>query len=491
MKKYDDLIKNSLKYAEELGIYLIIRIQQTKGKYVLVNNTKTEEISYNEAAGIGFHAFTKEGGCGFAATEIHEIENCRRMIKLAADIAFQMEKREGKKNTEVYRLEPIKDEVFAKVKYPFDYYSLEEAEKKVIALNGEILKSYSNIAIESIYRQVEDQWRIARSDGGDVIFNIPRTVFFSTITAKGKKTATTRAALSGSDSSILHDDDKVEILHKRIHNACSLAIDLLEANMVKGGNYKIVMDYALAKGLAHEAFGHAVESDGLKTSILGNEDGSFKKGVEVAMPIVSIIDEAKEGDYAYQPYSANGIKRRRVEIIKDGVLKEALADIFSAAEANVEVTGAGRLESFRHIPIPRMSNIRIEVKDPIELDKAIEDVKPEEIYKILLENNIAKEDEEILYLVGYKGGQVKPSQGEFVFNCSGIYKLGKETTLYQPAIFSGNILSALKSIIAAIGPLQLDAQGTCGKFGQQVPSSGGSHYFVVMEANKDIIIGGE
>lgn len=491
MKKFDAIIKYSLDYAKELGVYLIIRIQSTRGKHIVVNNTTTEEISYNEAEGIGFQAFTKDGGCGFASTENINQDSCRSMIKLAADIAYQMEKRGGKKNTEVFKLVPQKDEVYANTKYAFDHYSLEAEEKEVILINQRVLKEYSNISIESFYKNVEDQWRIARSDGSDVTFNIPRAVVGCTVTAKGKRTATTRAALSGSDLSILIDEEKNKTLHKRINKACKLAIELLEADRIKGGSYKLVMDYALAKGLAHEAFGHAVETDGLKTSILGNEDGSFKRGHGVANSMVSIIDESIEGDYAYQPYSANGVRRQRVEIVKDGVLKDALADIFSAEEAQVEITGAGRAENYRHVPIPRMSNIRIEISNPLEINKNPEDITPQEIHNILIENKIATEGERVLYLVGYKGGQVKPSQGEFVFNCSGIYLLGKETKLYQPAIFSGNILSALKSIIAAIGPLQLDAQGTCGKFGQYVPSSGGSHSFIVMEANKDIIIGGE
>ncbi|SCX81160.1 TldD/PmbA family protein [Alkaliphilus peptidifermentans] len=490
MEFFDDIVKKTLQYGEKLGVYLVLRIQKTKAKYIVINNGETEEMSYNEAGGIGIQVFTKDGGCGFASSEKIDQESCLQMVEIAANIAFQIDKRGGKKNKEIFKISSIKDKAYASVKYPFDYLKIEEEEIQLLKFNKEIIDSYNCISIETFYKFIEDQWRIIRSDGTDVFYNLPRVAISNTITAKAGNTATTRSAISGSDASILIDKDKRDCLVKRTKNACNLAIELLEAPTIKGGSYKIILDYPLAKGLAHEAFGHAVESDGLKTSILGDSKGGFNKGQAVASSIVSIIDESVDGDYAYQPYSANGVKRRPVNIVEKGILQEALSDVFSASEAAVPITGAGRVESYRHIPLPRMSNIRIEVEGFVPMEKEIEDVTPEELYKILLENNLAEPHEEIIYLVGYKGGQVKPSQGEFVFNCSGIYLLGDSCKLYQPAIFSGKVLSALKAIIGALGELKLDAQGTCGKAGQSVPSSGGSHYFIVLEANKDVIIGG-
>mgnify|MGYP000234676090 CR=1 FL=1 len=43
------------------------------------------------------------------------------------------------------------------------------------------------------------------------------------------------------------------------------------------------------------------------------------------------------------------------------------------------------------------------------------------------------------------------------------------------------MFGALKAVREAFGPLRLDATGYCGKWGQNVPSSGGSHYFLVLE----------
>jgi TldD protein len=168
-----------------------------------------------------------------------------------------------------------------------------------------------------------------------------------------------------------------------------------------------------------------------------------------------------------------------------------LGDLFSAGKAGVPISGAERIESYRNLPLPRMTNIRITVKEPASLDTRFELVTPEELREALLKNGFLKEGEPALYLAGYKGGQVNPKDGDFVFNCVAIYDLSDpKLTLYQPAIFSGKVLAALHSILGGLGPVHLDAMGHCGKGGQSVPSSGGAHSFVVIDRNDNVTIGG-
>ncbi len=52
------------------------------------------------------------------------------------------------------------------------------------------------------------------------------------------------------------------------------------------------------------------------------------------------------------------------------------------------------------------------------------------------------------------------------------------------------MFGALHSVREAFGPLQLDALGYCGKWGQSVPSSGGSHYFLVLDPHPGVRLGG-
>lgn len=473
------------------GMYLIGRIQHRTDLGVHINNGKTEEISTGSLAGMGIQVFTSDGNMGFAASDQVSVEVATTLFDKAAFLAEAGSRYQSEANREVYKLEPLQRRVEIPLQYPHDSLELTEIEERLRVLNQEIGAIDSRISVRTILRVTDEEWRIFRSDGTDVIFNTPRAFIYHSITAKsGDETATTYANISASDLGILIEAEPQNRLKQRGQKAARLALDLLGAPKFPGGNYKLVIDYALAKGLAHEAFGHAAETDGLDSSILG-ENGKFRKGMVVSDRRLSIIDGPFAGDYAYQPISAIGTERQTVRIVDHGCLNAGLADIFSAHRAGVAPTGAERVESIFHLPIARMSNIRIEFDDPVPVNQAFETITAGDLYRILTEAGLMTPGEKVLYLTGFQGGQVNPAFGDFVFNCSAIYELSAEPVLYKPAIFSGKILSVLQSVSAALGELQLDAMGTCGKMGQGVPSCGGSHYFLVIDQNPDVMIGGE
>jgi TldD protein len=301
---------------------------------------------------------------------------------------------------------------------------------------------------------------------------------------------TAGASLSRTGYEIVLDPAERATLLSRSATAAEHAQRLIGAPRYPAGSYPIIMDYAMAKGLAHEAFGHAAETDGLRTSILG-AGGKFRRGELMAAEIVSIVDESLPGDHAFQPFSPNGVRRDRATILDHGVLVDALADLFSARDAGVRVIDAARAQSYGNVPVPRMTNIRIELPEPLPMSGRFEEQRPEEVRAALLNAGMLVAGQPVVYLAGYKGGQVSPAQGDFVFNCAALYELSVEgVRLYQPGIFSGQTEAALHAIRVGFGPLQLDAMGFCGKAGQSVPSSGGSHYFLYLEANPRVVIGG-
>ncbi len=489
---YDAVAKEILAQAQKEGVYAIGRFQDKRETTVSVINGRTDQMAADLSSGVGVQVFTPEGYSGFASTDELTPEAAAELVHRAAELA-QASAAYGAEHSVINFAAAgvARERVLPDQRYPFDYLELAEQERRVLEINQKVEGLDKRLSVRTIFQLVEEDWRIVRSDGTDTAFRMPRGFIYHLIVAReGKRTATVRTSVSGGGSELLLDDAVQARLWKRATSAVDLAVNLLTAPRVKGGHYKLVIDYALAKGLAHEAFGHAAESDGMETSILG-QNGRFRTGDEVAAPPVSIIDGPLEGDYAYQPVSANGVPRRTVEIVSRGRLKAALADLFSAEKAGVAVTGAGRAEAYYHIPIPRMSNIRIQMEDPLPLNKEFEEVTPEDLYEVLRRNNLLQPGEEVLYLSGYLGGQVNPRHGDFVFNCAGIYTLGEHCVLHQPAIFSGKVLSALHAILAGIGPVHTDAMGTCGKAGQGVPSSGGAHAFLVIDRHNDITIGGE
>ncbi|HEX2953229.1 MAG TPA: TldD/PmbA family protein [Bacillota bacterium] len=488
---YDSVVERMRKIGQESGIGYILRMQDKKETLININNQRTEEISTNSLRGMGIQVFTKEGFSGFASSDQISEENVELLFNRAYALAKKSAEAGGEANQALFQLSPNRQRLIPDLHHPYGSISLGEAERILTEINQLLIKVDPRLSVRTIHRAVDEEWRIARHDGTDTIFCTPRAFVYNIFTAQdGSETATTYANVPASDLSVLVEPVYRQRIEKRSMKSARLAIDLLTAGKVKSGHYKMVIDYALAKGLAHEAFGHAAETDGMESSILG-KDGRVRVGDKVAAANVNIIDGPLEGDYAYQPISANGIERRTVKIVEKGILRAGLADLFSADAAGVAITGADRIESFHHLPIARMSNIRIEVEDPLPIKGEFEDISPVDLYHYLQQYHLVEPGEKVLYLTGFQGGQVNPAFGDFVFNCSGIYELGEPPKLYRAAIFSGKVLSALHSVKAGLGPLKIDAMGTCGKMFQGVPSSGGSHYFLVLDANDDITIGGE
>lgn len=490
-KIYDEVVQICQQTGKDRDLYHILRIQHRSDLVIAINNGQTEEISTGNLDGMGIQVFTADGSMGFAAADQINEATALSLYEKAAYLAKAGFSKYSETNQEIFSAEPVQGQTELPVEYPRDSLSLAELEERLRSLNQEIVGLDPRLSVRSLLKLTEEVWRISRSDGNDVSFNTPRAFVFHTITAKSdNQTATTYANLPGNDLGVLLDEGSQRRLKLRAHKAAKLALNLLGAPKFPGGSYKLVIDYALAKGLAHEAFGHAAETDGMESSILG-EEGRMKLGMKVADSRLSIIDGPLEGDYAYQPFSAVGTKRETVKIVDKGILSAGLADIFSARRAGVAPTGAERVESCFQLPIARMSNIRIEWEGAIPIEQDFEQVTAKDLYEVMVREGLMTPGEKVLYLSGFQGGQVNPAFGDFVFNCSAIYELAEEPVLYQPAIFSGKILSVLQSVSGALGDLQIDAMGTCGKMGQGVPSCGGSHYFLVIEENPEVMIGGE
>jgi TldD protein len=267
------------------------------------------------------------------------------------------------------------------------------------------------------------------------------------------------------------------------------AADALAAATVQppaAGSYRLVLNHALAKGLAHEAIGHLCESD-VDASVL-MRGGRLRLGEQLTRDTVSIVDGPLPGDFVQQPISANGVPRQTVALIERGVLTAGLGDLFSASRAGIRVTGACRASSFRDRPTPRMTNIRIQMADPLALAADPEQLTPDDVAAALRQHGLLDRSVPTLYLAGYRGGQAHPRRGDFVFGAEAAYDLTDGVIARGAASFSGLAERALAAIVAGIGPLRTDAIGSCGKDGSSVSSSGGSHALLVLDPDPDLVV---
>lgn len=476
--------------ARAASVAAVWRVQSYAARKVLVRNGRTEDTGIASACGHGLQLFAEDGRNAFAARDdLREPEALvlfDRVAALARDGA-----RLGLEPVPFPDLPRTTARVLPEAVARWGDVDLGDVAGRLRGIEDELRSRAPGVRFRLTYSSELDAWRCFRSDGSDVLLAMPRCVVRVTATSvEGEARHSVGASVSGPDPRLPWIEPTVRLLLRRSERAAELAASLPSAPTHPAGSFPFVIDYALAKGLAHEAFGHASEADGFRSSVLAR-DGRFRSGEEVGASHVSIVDEPIEGDHAWQPFSANALPRTRTTIVDRGRLAAALADPWSARDAGARIGDAARAASFRHAPLPRMSNIRIEMDAPLAAPGEFEDYGPNEVRDLVAAAGILDRHPAVVYLSGYSGGQVNTASGDFVFSCKAIYRITRDRlTLHKPAAFVGSMFGALRSIREGWGPLRLDAIGTCGKWGQSVPSSGGSHYFLALDPEPSVRLGG-
>ena len=487
---YDELVAAALEEARGRRVYPIVRLQDIRARGLLARNGKLESMGSGRWAAVAVQVFTPAGHSGFASSDELTPAEAGELVHRAADLAGAAARAGAEANPAVYELRREARSCWPSSARRVDAAPLNELRAALLDAHREAVELASGFAVSSSLGLTDDEWRVARGDGTDVRFRMPRADIRHSFTARGSAaTSSATCTVSGADDRVALKAECRVRLGRRAAQALQRARDAADGSRVELGCYRVVLDYRMAKGLAHEAFGHPSESDSARNSILAT-DGRLRLGERLADPSVSIVDGPIEGDYAYQPVSANGVPRQTVEIVRAGRLNSGLGDLFSAARAGTPLTGAARAASVSHRALPRISNIRLVLDRPAALSVAPELLYPSEVRDHLEAAGLLPGSTPTLYLAGYRGGQVSKVNGDFVFNCAVAYELSDGCAPRGPATFSGKSRSALASIVGALGDLQLDAGSHCVKLGQAVPTSGGSHAFVVLDPHPEVTVGG-
>lgn len=249
-------------------------------------------------------------------------------------------------------------------------------------------------------------------------------------------------------------------------SAARKALTALDAVPAPAGQMPVVVGNGFGGVLLHEAVGHGLEADAIQK---GASVYAGRIGEKLAPDFVSAFDDGrKPGEWGTDGIDDEGAPTQQIPIIQNGVLGSFLHDRKSALADGVAQTGNGRRESFRHLPVPRMTNTYFAPGD-----EQVEDL-------IEAAGNG-------LYAVSFGGGQVEPATGDFVFGVSEGYLIenGRVTKPVTGATLTGNGLAVLWQVEAIAGDLAL-ATGYCGKAGQRVPAGVGQPHVLLRE----ITVGG-
>jgi TldD protein len=291
---------------------------------------------------------------------------------------------------------------------------------------------------------------IANSEGLYVSDELPLIFFIIQTLGVGNNTRHMgRERVSRHSGLELFDEAKPE----DVARACAReSIAMLEAKDAPAGKMDVVMQNGWGGVLVHEAVGHPLEADNIAKEI-----GVFvgKLGEKVASDVFTMVDDGTLPCFrGTTNFDDEGTEMKRNVLIKDGVLLKFMTDILSAKQLKMERTGNGRRQSFRYIPIPRMTNTFIDRgKD-----------KPADILASTKSG---------LYVQSLSGGSVNPTTGMFNFTCREAYLIeeGKKTTPVKGATLVGNCLDIIQGIDAVGDDLDF-GPGICGK-GQEAEVTAG------------------
>jgi TldD protein len=250
----------------------------------------------------------------------------------------------------------------------------------------------------------------------------------------------------------------IEVPPGALAEMAEIAVGLLTARPVPAGVYDIVADPSVTGTIAHEAFGHGVETD---MFLKERARAAHYVGQRVGSELVNIIDDATvPGGYGGYFIDDEGQPASPTTIIRDGVFQRGLTDLYSATRLGIPRSANGRRESVHRKAYARMSNtffargthsreeLLASLDDGLMVCRALNGMEDPKGWGIQIWTNFARE-----------------------------YKNGKPTgVLYAPVAMTGYVPDVLADVSMVANDFEI-TPGTCGKgWKELVPNgSGGPH----------------
>jgi TldD protein len=231
--------------------------------------------------------------------------------------------------------------------------------------------------------------------------------------------------------------------------AARQAITKLEARPAPTGELPVVLAGGSGGILFHEACGHGLEADAIlkEASVYAGRVGEL-----VASPLVTLVDDGTmDLEWGALKIDDEGRPAARNVLIENGVLTDYMWDWLEARKEGRRSSGNGRRESYRFLPLVRMTNTFLMpgTEDPDE---------------------IVAQTPYGIYVKKLSGGQVNTTTGDFTFGTSEAYLIedGKITAPLRDCQLIGNGPEILSRVDAIATDFAM-TPGTCGKDGQSVP----------------------
>ena len=298
-----------------------------------------------------------------------------------------------------------------------------------------------------LYRESVQDVVVANSDGLFRRDTRTRLVFGVLVTAKqGDVLESGYKAKAGTEGFEMLTEEAVL---ETTRTAARLATQNVAAEPAPAGTYTVVLSSQAGGTLIHESVGHGLEAD---LNLKGMSVYAGRLGEKVASELITVIDDGTDpGKRGTQAMDDEGSPTQRTVLIENGILRTYLSDRKHARKLGIPASGNGRRESFRHLPICRMTTTMIApgTSDPDAILASVTDG---------------------IFVKGMGGGQVDVVSGNFAFEITECYRIrdGKQAEPLRGATLVGQG-PKLMSEIDMVGWDLGYSVGTCGKDGQGAP----------------------
>lgn len=423
------------KALEKGGDFADVYIENRISRQIVMEESKFKSGLYGISQGAGVRVISGNK-TGYAYTD----EITREKLLRAAEVASYVAS--GSSALKVVNINDADRQSFVTVRQPLENIADEER-IEILKRADQAARDYDHrikMTMVDYYDEIRGRV-IANSEGIYLRDELPLLFFIvQAMSDDGKARHMARERLSRHSGFEMFDEVSPETVAR---NAAREAIDMLGAEEAPAGIMDVVMQNGWGGVLVHEAVGHPLEADNIAKGI-----GAFtgKLGQKVASDCFTMVDDGTLPNFRGTiNFDDEGTQARRNVLIEKGYLKGFMTDILSAKQLSMERTGNGRRESFRYIPIPRMTNTFIENGTD----------KPEDIVSSTKKG---------IYVQSLSGGSVNPVTGVFNFTCREAYLIenGKKTSPIKGATLIGSCMDVISNIDAVGNDLDF-GPGICGK----------------------------
>ena len=365
--------------------YADVRIGRYLNQFISTRESRVQNIVNTESYGVGVRVIV-QGTWGFAATNDVSEAGIKKATEKAAAIAIANSK---------FQKEPVKlatekgyGEVSWKTPMEKNAFEVPVSEKVDLLLraNAAAVKNGASFASSNLF-QVNEQKYFASTDGSYIDQDIHRIwpTFSVSVVDKASGKFKAREAMSapmgmGYEYMIPKQADKLSgpggmVLYKNSYDivedagiAALQGKEMVVAKSVEAGKYDLVLEPNHLGLTIHESIGHPLELDrilGYEANYAGTsfasleklKSGTFNYG---SKQVNIFADKTQPGSLGAVGYDDEGVKCKRWDLIKDGILVnlEAIRDQVHML-GQTESHGCCYAQSWSEVQFQRMPNVSL------------------------------------------------------------------------------------------------------------------------------------